>query len=430
MTGPIYESNTLNYQLSHSLTLSNWYEPSVVKPTPTTTSTAKASKSDYVSKFKYYQAGRHGMYHIPLPYDTYGAREIQRLAFKLETTYRYTNSNWYQGSNTWRYSYRRQVLEGDALTFPSLLTPTLPERTPEGALITAALDKAGEAKINMAVALAEMDKTVGMIGRRVKQMARAISAVRKGKFNNAAKILGITTPKGVGRTKHWSNNFLEYQYGWTPLVLDVCDGARFLAEFLRTQPILTTQARVELPYAPVVTSRNYLASSLENGLADSARHWTLLRTTDTTVERHVVTFLWALDGPMMRELNNLGLLDQEVQLWERVPFSFVVDWFANIGSFLNARAARHSLHFIGGSYTRKKGVDREVTVTGYTQPYASGTSGVTKAFSQNTGRYNGFVMRRELYEEIPPPQITLNLPTSRTWNKAIVATALARQRVK
>jgi hypothetical protein len=47
-------------------------------------------------------------------------------------------------------------------------------------------------------------------------------------------------------------------------------------------------------------------------------------------------------------LSQLGLINPAVIVWERLPYSFVVDWFAPVGSWLNALTAAAGYDFVTG----------------------------------------------------------------------------------
>lgn len=76
--------------------------------------------------------------------------------------------------------------------------------------------------IDMSTTIAERRQAVTMISQRATQLLRSFRAVKRGRFGDAAEILGVSkTPQGVSRAKQMSNNWLEYHFGWSPLVSDI-----------------------------------------------------------------------------------------------------------------------------------------------------------------------------------------------------------------
>jgi hypothetical protein len=61
-----------------------------------------------------------------------------------------------------------------------------------------------------------------------------------------------------------------------------------------------------------------------------------------------VSFTFQIANQTMYDLDRYGLLDPLAVAWELVPLSFVVDWFINVGSFLDSLTKPFGLSFIDG----------------------------------------------------------------------------------
>jgi hypothetical protein len=61
-------------------------------------------------------------------------------------------------------------------------------------------------------------------------------------------------------------------------------------------------------------------------------------------------------------LNDAGVLNPAAVLWETIPLSFVVDWFANLGDYFNAQAALRLWSLKGGTVTFRQEWLTETTV--------------------------------------------------------------------
>lgn len=178
---------------------------------------------------------------------------------------------------------------------------------------------------NIAVTAAEGRKTIDMITQSATKLARAYKAFRSGRLYDAGKILGVT-PSGL------PNSWLAYKYGWTPLLLDIHGGAKTLAELGHKRDQRTMRA-----------SHSY------------------------TVKSPIATFKFAGDragkatafctfrvrSPGTKLMNSIGLLNPALILWEVIPFSFVVDWFINIGDCIQEATAFSGVHVLCSGTTRR-----------------------------------------------------------------------------
>lgn len=136
--------------------------------------------------------------------------------------------------------------------------------------------------------------------------------------------------------------WLELQYGWKPLMQDVVQAMNavdfyqkndryFFAKRVKFGVQSTRQVNMNVsPYAgpKVVFNMKRLDAAL------------------CRVDYKINT------GSVLQPLASLGLLNPVDLVWERVPFSFVVDWFLPLGSWFNTFDATIGKSFIGGSYTR------------------------------------------------------------------------------
>jgi hypothetical protein len=195
----------------------------------------------------------------------------------------------------------------------------------KNAAIVKALGKIADSKTNIAVTLAEASKTSDLILNTANRIDRAYRALRKGRFRETARLLNIT-PGTVH--KSW----LEYKYGWMPLLQDVKNSAEFFAQqVVERKPRFKVTAREKwsqtktwtVPYAPwgdpnvTASYGEFLSSSHE-----------------------VTVKIWCeIENPALSQLQQLGITNPALVAWELVPYSFVFDWFIQVGSLLEASTA-------------------------------------------------------------------------------------------
>lgn len=184
---------------------------------------------------------------------------------------------------------------------------------------------------NAGVFAGELGRSVDMLADRTKQLAKALIAAKKGRFAQAAYILGVGGDRKVSpstRRRHRddagpqspqrvSDGWLELQYGWKPLVQDVYT----LADQI---------ARSDKPRQRKIVARHSIPM-----IANSVPGAQFQATGGGSVSKQIIAYITE-DIPSWPQA--LGLMDPEIVAWELVPFSFVVDWFIPVGNWLKARA--------------------------------------------------------------------------------------------
>lgn len=158
----------------------------------------------------------------------------------------------------------------------------------------------------VAVNYAERRQAVNALAQRLDGAAMLLSNIRRRRWKAIAR-----SAKRNG--KNWNKTFLEFHFGWIPLVNDVYNA---------TEAILKPPTSQYLRASSTSTRK----VTLVNGYYRNERS-----TTDSCVIRGRVEIL----NSNLVLLNQLGLLNPASIAWELVPFSFVLDWFANINTVLS-----------------------------------------------------------------------------------------------
>lgn len=198
------------------------------------------------------------------------------------------------------------------------------------------LDKLGEKirghTFNAGVFLGTQHQTLAMITHTAFRVRQGINALlRKGRTRDIVRAL--TTGKVDVRSGYevtslkpadLSDLWLEAQYGWLPLLNDVDQGVKALARNYDTYYSNRFVAQIQVQ---------------DNGF---------LTSTNTTTEyetRLGKRIIYNVTGTNKLEfqLTAMGLKDPASVLWELTPWSFVVDWFFPVGTFLSNLALFPSL---------------------------------------------------------------------------------------
>lgn len=170
-----------------------------------------------------------------------------------------------------------------------------------------------------AVALGELPETVKMVTQNGSAVLRAYSAVRRGRFSKALGILrDANASKGrkFRVDKNAASNWLALRYGWLPLCYDVHDA-------LEAHRVLTS-GRVHTTRLVSGNTRRWTLPA--NGASYHGNQYTIGGSRVILKTRHVLP-VW----------ESLGFSNPALLAWELLPFSFVVDWFLDVGSYLELK---------------------------------------------------------------------------------------------
>lgn len=196
------------------------------------------------------------------------------------------------------------------------------------------------AKAEIGAALAEARSSIDMIAKRTGQIVRFARALRRRDFVGAGHALGMVVYKkkksyyAKGERKNhqlnvrkgsrdFSSNFLEYWFGWAPLIADIGAAADILSDPFIGADLITAKAKDSGVYTNRVNTFYPWAP-----VYDSATH---------NYEAIVKCQAWVtVSNPNLSLAAQMGLTNPLSVAWEIVPFSFVIDYFANIGAYIES----------------------------------------------------------------------------------------------
>lgn len=200
----------------------------------------------------------------------------------------------------------------------------------------------------LGITAATANRSFSMVATRGGQLLNAYRALRKGNVRKMEKSLGILR-NSDGTINHGSLKFtkrrlppsvrkhfnaqvrkvrnkplkwkkgsvedtwLEYTFGWMPLVADV-------------------QEVLEIASDPFEVSRSHGTASLRDVVR--VRNWYSNELTECRI-RTVCSAGIKITNPNVALLTQLGLGNPLAVAWDIIPFSFVVDWFFKISTYLN-----------------------------------------------------------------------------------------------
>jgi len=190
---------------------------------------------------------------------------------------------------------------------------------------------------NLAVNLAQGNQVVSMVTSTLAKFAKSVRALKHGDFATAARQLGARPRTSRLKTTDVSGRWLELQYGWLPLIGDSYEAAKAYAA-------LTAGPR----------SKMYMVSMSAAAKEQSAIVGPLAYSYKNKIKRRIIFDQYEA----MTAKRQLGLEDPYSVIWEIIPYSFVVDWFYPIGSYLDAMNAIPALNgrFLTTTTTTREGL--------------------------------------------------------------------------
>lgn len=165
---------------------------------------------------------------------------------------------------------------------------------------------------------AERKQAINAITSHASRLLKAARYLRKGYVLDFFKTLGIKKRTWRTTSSDMGGVWLEYSYGWKPLVEDIHAATNVLQK----------------PFIDAVV----------RGKAQGKLH--AFQTNQTPYEHTYTVHDWTLRLLLQMKVsvsnwvawraNDLGLTNPAAIAWEVVPFSFVVDWFLPVGQYLQS----------------------------------------------------------------------------------------------
>jgi hypothetical protein len=229
---------------------------------------------------------------------------------------------------------RKEHDSGNPVYFGSIeLDALTPDVVPGSAQHSAAaLTKAYEelrGKINdqaqLGAAIAEHGQATKMIYTRGKQILDLIRQIRRGDLVGAAASVKLAAvPKGASVKKSFASNWLEFSFGWRPMVGDINNACSVLENPIKSIRPNGKGYSGPLPWIRTSGSKvNWLVTGYDE---DNRVHHVYARTgCEVTIT-----------NPNLFLFQSLGLANPMTVAWEVIPFSFVVDWFVSVEQFLSS----------------------------------------------------------------------------------------------
>lgn len=228
--------------------------------------------------------------------------------FKDPNGWSYTirDTRWWKGNSFTRYTNTGVLFDKDGYIGGS--EPTELSWTDyRNSTYNACLEKFNSkvrGELDLSIALAEAGTTTRMV--------RGIT-----------KVVNLAKMRGVGGLDDLANGWLQWQYGWKPLVSDVFRAADEAIRVV-THEIEKIRARVTIPIW--IQDKYIMSSKSIDGLYEPVMYRLIKGKASCTIAGRLNVSQF--DLARWTSLNPVSIG------WELIPYSFVVDWFIDVGSWL------------------------------------------------------------------------------------------------
>lgn len=241
----------------------------------------------------------------------------------------------------------------------------------------------------------------------------------------STRVRDLSPGQASAATRAISETWLEYQFGIMPLISDIQDASRALDRFKNRQPRVPIMASKSNETVPVI---EYQDSDLSLNVI-------------TRFEVHTsTTFSVKYYGAVKLDMDPFGSVAQESgtqvrdflpALWEWIPYSFLVDYFSNIGDIVEAASfCRSNIAWAARTWHNES--VRDGTRSTY-RPQSSAvypTSGAVDIQEYSPSR---ITWRRSFFSRAPytgsfVPQLLVEVPGVKNTRRWLNIAALARLR--
>lgn len=224
---------------------------------------------------------------------------------------------------------------------------------------TECLNKLGDQKAQIGAYLAEAKEAAEMLASAAADMASALLAVRRGQIPH------LIGPGGI--VGDIANGYLGWKYGWKPLASDLYSLWNVSRGTLQDKALIITASRRVTSNWPNSNGTQYWPYRNQN-----------IRSTN------ICKLCARVSDSLLRGAQKIGVTNPLSVAWEVIPYSFVVDWFMPIGSYLNALSATQGLDFVWGyeSQWQDVSVEGKLALPSNTSGEPQGVSARTKIYSR------------------------------------------------
>lgn len=219
------------------------------------------------------------------------------------------------------------------------------------------------------------------------------------------------------------DTWLEHNFGWAPLLSDAVDAYHALRR-------LSLQVPLARFYG---TSSNETAPTYAGGTRD--HNGSDIVVNSRSFFRYDVTFYGAVkvtvDSPTGRAVEEFGVRARDFlpAVWEAIPYSFLIDYFSDIGDIIECVSfPRSDIAWMAMTFRNHsiRSTERVAVSESLSFPANNGTQ--RYAFTPPRVEWDRKYVKRVAYTGSTVPSLRFEIPGSKNWRKWLNVAALARLR--
>lgn len=226
--------------------------------------------------------------------------------------------------------YPRGTGKSEMVADEPLVTAARPSVSDNNRLYSKLVEKLnGGDQGDLLTSAVEWRSSLDMITSRAKQLGEIYLTIRRGDFGKAASLMGLVSHRRKSVEKRLKKRrrldatevWLEYWMGWAPMIGDIGNA---LEVIIRPPPLnqgFSVSVKVSSKYVNTIgipSDRTYRVEKCDlNGRLSAYGKYKIV-------------------NHNLNTLNQLGLINPARTAWNVVPFSFIVDWFSNVGQVLGS----------------------------------------------------------------------------------------------
>lgn len=211
-------------------------------------------------------------------------------------------------------------------------------------LLARLIDKVKGHSFNMGVSLAEVDKLASTMLTSIKTLTYGLDALIRGHYRDFFRHMGTSPPRRFFQRnlelRDVSGRWLEVSYAVKPVINDAYEAVKAFEALSRGPRRAQVKVSRSKAYQTVVDSE-----------------WT----TGVIKGRAQRTYTYEAYEEL-GFLRQIGVMNPASIIWERIPWSFVIDWFIPVGTYLELIG---QIPFLKGRFLRTDSLEEDWA--GYTQ---------------------------------------------------------------
>jgi len=334
-------------------------------------------------------------------YSMYGPSFTEVLTVRESSYPRLVQGKPYNSKNVWQGD---QAYHGPVPWNLAQLPPDCQGllATVKSLAVTSAHAKVNDAEMQALATIAESGKSVAFLRDTLFKSIKIFKAVRRLDVRAAKKLISV---------KELEDMYMSYRYAIRPLIYDITQLTAALQTERAANVRSTSRGWAQESASGTETTGPY--SQTDYTSCNYSQEWRY----DVSARAGVLCDV-TLTGDSI-----FGLTDLLETGWELLPFSFIADWFANVGQTIAAWTPNMRADQLASWVTTKQNFVTSVRPGNITDPFVPDQYTVTNVCSVLPGTYDGEELF--LHREIDPqlsvfPTVNVRLDTLKLLDMAII----------